>query len=55
MMTTQPTLEVGLVHDLMPVVLTKAEEQVWLSGDFLTLLNRSNIHLQRAETTKEKM
>jgi len=55
MMTTQPTHEVGLVHDRMPVVLTKAEEQVWLSGDFMALVNRSNIHLQGAETTKEKM
>lgn len=55
MMTTAPTSEVAAVHDRMPVVLCEAEHTVWLDGDYMSMLNRSNIHLQATETTREEM
>lgn len=31
--TTEPNEMVGKLHDRMPVILTKEEEQIWLNGD----------------------
>lgn len=55
MLTTQPTEEVSAVHDRMPVVLSEAEHEIWLGDSFMEMVNRSNIHLQAAATTKDQM
>lgn len=55
MMTTAPTNEVGKVHNRMPVVLDDAEKEIWLYGDYMSLVSRGNIHLHAEATAKDKM
>lgn len=55
LMTTEPNRWIREVHDRMPVVLLPHEIEQWLSGDYLSLLNRESIELvKEAEQHTQK-
>ncbi|MGI6217401.1 MAG: SOS response-associated peptidase [Coriobacteriales bacterium] len=44
-MTTEPNDVVSQVHNRMPLVLRPGEIEEWLEGDFMSLVDRSNVEL----------
>lgn len=46
LMTTEPTHAMSTIHDRMPVVLGQGEINTWLTGDYLSLFDRSQIKLE---------
>lgn len=46
LMTTEPTHAMSAIHDRMPVVLGQSELDTWLTGDYLSLFDRSQVELE---------